>query len=110
MISKFQNVEGFKESMADDLTTGSIAIKQVPKKRLYEWTEFLKPGMDAVSLGSLDGSELAVVIWILCGIRPNAGIHDFNCKTYADLFIKSRKSMQLRANAGKISDQFSKKY
>ena len=77
VISNFQNVEGFKESMADDLTTGSIAIKQVPKKRLYEFLEFLKPGMDAVTLGGLNQAELAVVIWILSGMRPNSGIHDF---------------------------------
>ena len=73
MISTFQNVEGFKESMADDLTTGGIAIKQVPKKRLYEWTEFLKPGMDAVTFGGLNQTELAVVIWSLSGMRPNSG-------------------------------------
>ena len=109
VISKFQNVEGFKESMADDLTTGSIAIKQVPKKRLYEFLEFLKPGMDAVTLGGLNQTELAVVIWILSGMRPNSGIHEFNCKTYIELFVRARTAMQHRANAGKIDDLFFQK-
>ena len=109
VIAKLCNVEGFKESMADALTTGSIEVKKMPKKRLYEWLEFLKPGMDAVSLGGLDGGDLSVMLWILCGIRPNAGIHDFNCKTYGDIFVKSRTAMQHRANGGKISDHFFQK-
>ena len=110
VLAKFSNVDGFKEPMADLLTTGGIEIKKLPKKRLYEWLEFLKQDLDARCLGGLDGIDLAVLLWCLTGIRPNAGVHNFNCKTYGDLFIKSRKSMQLRANAGKISDHFSKKY
>ena len=106
VLAKFSNVDGFKEPMADLLTTGGIEIKKLPKKRLYEWLEFLKPGMDAVSLGGLDQSELAVVIWILSGMRPNSGIHDFNCKTYIELFVRARTAMQHRANAGKIDDLF----
>ena len=106
VIAKLCNVEGFKEPMADLLTTGGIEIKKMPKKRLFEWLEFLKPELDALSLGGMDGGDLSVLLWFLTGIRPNAGAHNFNCKTYGDLFIKSRKSMQLRANAGKISDQF----
>ena len=76
-ISKFQNVPGFTESMADILTTGSIVIKHVPRKRLYEFLEFLKPSMDAITLGGLNQPELAVVIWILSGMKPNSGIRDF---------------------------------
>ena len=85
MIAKFSNVEGFKEPMADLLTTGGIEIMKMPKKRLFEWLEFLKPELDALSLGGMDGGDLSVMLWFLTGIRPNAGVHNFNCKTYGDL-------------------------
>ena len=106
LIDKYQNVSGFQESMADDLTTGGIAMKQLPKKRLYEFLEFLRPGMDAVTFAGLNQSELSVVVWILSGMRPNAGVHDFNCKSYIELFMRARTAMQHRANRGKIDDLF----
>ena len=75
-FSKYQNVDGYRDSVGAPLTTSGICMKQMPKTRQYELLEFLRPGLGAVTFGDLNQTELSVVIWLLAGVRPNSATHD----------------------------------
>ena len=59
----YEKIEGYRSGMEAKLTTGGIAMKKMPKVRLGEAIEFMKPELDVTVLGELPQEEVVVVQW-----------------------------------------------
>ena len=67
------------------IPTTSVPLFGLPKSRLSEALEYLA-GFDAVMLGDLDQISMAVLVWIICRIRPNMQVTELRGITYMDLY------------------------
>ena len=56
-----EKIEGFRPGMDAKVTTGGIPIRKLPRIRLGEAIEFVKPGLDVTVIGHLSKDR-----WLLC--------------------------------------------
>ena len=97
-----ENVEGYRSGMQTKITAGGIPFKKLPKSRLSEAIEFLKPELEIIVLGKLGQTELAVVIWCLTTCKPNAKMQTYRCTTDLEWYLRLRPAYIRNLNAGNV--------
>ena len=90
-------------------TTGGIPIRKLPKVRLGEAIEFVKPGLDVTVIGDLSEDLHAVVLWELTHIKPSMKVQEFRSQTYVDLYQRFRAANERMLASGKIVGNYNRK-
>ena len=102
----YEKIEGYRPGMEAKVTTGGIAMKKLPKVRLGEAIEFIKPELDVTVLGELSQELLAMVLWELTHIKPSMKITEFRAASYVDLYSRFKTTHERLRSGGKIDANY----
>ena len=58
------------------------SMRKLPKGHLHDLVEFLRLGFDAMTLGRMNQTELALIVWVLAGFQPTAISNELWCKNH----------------------------
>ena len=103
-VPAYEKIEGFRPGMEAKVTTGGVEIRQLPKIRLGEAIEFVKPGLDVTVVGELSQELLAMVLWELTHIKPSMKVQEFRAASYVDLYSRFKTTHE-RLRSGWKSTQ-----
>ena len=78
----------------------------MPKIRLGEAIEFVKPGLDVTVIGDLSEELLAMVLWELTHIKPSMKVQEFRAASYVDLYSRFRTTHERMLVSGKIDGNY----
>ena len=105
----YEKIEGFRPGMEAKVTTGGVAIRKLPKIRIGEAIEFVKPGLDVTVVGELSQELLAIVMWELTHIKPSMKVQEFRATTYVELYLRWRATNERMLVSGKIDGSYHRK-
>ena len=80
----------------------------MPKVRLGEAIEFIKPELDVTVLGELSQELLAMVLWELTHINPSMNITEFRAASYVDLYSRFKTTHERLRSGGKIDANYNR--
>ena len=101
-----EKIEGFRPGMEAKVTTGGVPIRKLPKVRLGEAIEFVKPELDVTVFWELSQELLAMVLWELTHIKPSMKVQEFRSQTYVDLYQRFRAANERMLAAGQIDGNY----
>ena len=105
-VAPYENIDGFRPGMDAKVTTGGIPIRKLPKVRLGEAIEFVKPGLDVTVVGELSQELLAMVLWELTHIKPSMKVQEFRAASYVDLYSRFKTTHERLRSGGKIDANY----
>ena len=108
-VPAYEKIEGFRPGMEAKVTTGGVAIRKLPKIRLGEAIEFVKPGLDVTVVGKLSQELLAMVLWELTHIKPSMEAQEFRAASYVDLYSRLRTTHERMLVSGKTDGTYYRK-
>ena len=88
------------------VTTGGIPIRKLPKVRLGEAIEFVKPELDVTVFGELSQELLAMVLWELTHIKPSMKVQEFRAASYVDLYSRFKTTHERLRSGGEIDANY----
>ena len=84
-------------------------MRKLPKVRLGEAIELIKPELDVTVLGELSQELLAMVLWELTHIKPCMKVQEFRAASYVDLYSRFRTTHDRMRCSGKIDGNYHRK-
>ena len=105
-VPAYEKIEGFRPGMEAKVTTGGVAIRQLPKIRLGEAIEFIKAGLDVTVIGELSQELLAVAVWELTHIKPCMKVQEFRAASCVDLYSRVRTTHKRMLASGRIHGNY----
>ena len=108
-VPAYEKIAGFRPGMEAKVTTGGVAIRKLPKIRLGEAIEFVKPTIDVTVVGELSQELLAIVMWELTHIKPCMKVQEFRASSYVDLYSRLRATHDRMLSSGKIDGNYHRK-
>ena len=88
------NLKNYDKKPDNSLTTGATVLCKLPEVRIQQIIEGIDSRLDTTLTGELDRRILAMIIQILCGMRPNRKVRPLQCATYEDLVRKMQLAAQ----------------
>ena len=107
-VSPYEKIDGIRPGMEAKVTTSGISVKKLPKVRLGEAIEFVKPGLDVTVIGDLSQDLHAVVLWALTHIKPSMKVQEFRSQSYVDLYQRFRAAHERMLISGKIGGNYNR--
>ena len=101
-VPAYEKIDGFRAGMEAKVTTGGVANRKLPKIRLGEAIEFVKPELDVTVFGELSQELLAMVLWELTHIKPSMNVQEFRASSYVDLYERFRTTHERMLGPGDI--------
>ena len=92
--AKPPNLVTYDKKPDNSLTTGATVLCKLPEVRIQQIIEGIDSRLDTTLTGELDRRILAMIIQILCGMRPNRKVRPLQCATYEDLARKMQLAAQ----------------
>ena len=108
-VQSYEKIKGFRPGMEAKVTTGGVPIRKLPKIRLGEAIEFVKPGLDVTVVGELSQELLAMVLWELTHIKPSMKVQEFRAASYVDLYSRFRTTHDRMLVSGNIDGSYHRK-
>ena len=102
----YEKIEGYRPGMEAKVTTGGVAMKQMPKVRPGEAIEFIKPKLDVTVIGELSQELLAMVLWELTHIKPCMKLQEFRAASYVDLYSRFKTTHERLRSGEKIDANY----
>ena len=102
----YEKIEGYRSGMEAKVTTGGVAMKKLPKVRLGEAIEFIKPELDVTMIWDLSQELLSIVQWSLTPIKPCMKLQEFRAASYVDLYSRFKTTHERLRSGGKIDANY----
>ena len=91
------------------ITRSAVAVTGLPKTRLSELVELIHEPFDSTITAEFTPATSAMLIWLLCRIKPNVKICDLRVGTYRELgtlMVKAKKRLMTSMGSSKFDDKF----
>ena len=90
------------------ITRSAVAVTGLPKTRLSELVELIHEPFDSTVTAEFCPATSAMLIWLLCRIKPNVKICDLRVGTYRELgalMVKAKKRLMNSMGSSKFDDK-----